>query len=336
MQALLKSSGAEQRPGLDAARLERAPAELDITVVVPIAERHDDLAELHRAFSREIEKITCRYEFIFVIDGGFEEAYRTIRSLKENDPRIRIVKFAGRFGESVALAKGFEKARGDIIVTLSAYFQVEASEIHKAYRAINEGIDLVLMRRHPRRDSLFNRIQSAVFHWLAWRLIGSPFRDISCGFRAMRRYVAESLVLYGDLHRFLPAIALKQGFRVKELEARQSALDTSIRVRGLETYALRLLDLATLFFLLRFTTRPLRFFGLAGSLLLIPGAAICAWLSAWKLLGHPIAGRAFVFILGVLLVAIGIQTVLLGLIGEIIIFTHAREAEEHAAFEVLE
>lgn len=336
MQALLKSSGTEYGPGPDSARPERARAGLDITVVVPITERHDDLVELYRTFSREIEKIAREHEFIFVIDGGFEEAYQTIKGLKENDPRIRIIKLTGKFGESVALAKGFEKARGDIIITLSAYFQIEASELPKAYQAINEGIDLVLVRRHPRRDSLFNRVQSTLFHWLTSRLIGSPFRDISCGFRAMRRYVAESLVLYGNLHRFLPAIALKQGFRVKEIEVRQSPLDTSLRIHGLESYLLQLLDLATLFFLLRLTTRPLRFFGLAGSLLLVPGAAICGWLSAWKLLGHPIAGRAFFFILGALLVAIGIQIILLGLIGEIIIFAQAREARGHEAFEVPE
>ena len=151
---------------------------------------------------------------------------------------------------------GFEKARGNSIFTLSAYFQVDATEFERVYLALKEECDLVITRRFPRRDSGVNRIQAAVFHWIISRMIGMSFKDISCGFRGMKRTVLENVYLYADLHRFLPALAVKSGFRVSEVKVKQDTRDLGIRLRGVGVYLRRLIDILTLFFLVKFTKKP--------------------------------------------------------------------------------
>jgi glycosyltransferase involved in cell wall biosynthesis len=301
----------------------------EISFVVPVVERHDDLIELYKRFSHEASKITERYEFIFVIDDGFERAYEAAKSLRAEDPRVRVIRLQGQSGEATALMVGFEKARGNLIFTLSAYFQVDATEFEKVYLALKDKCDLVITRRFPRRDSGVNRIQAAVFHWLISRMIGTSFKDISCGFRGMKRIVLENLCLYADLHRFLPALAVKSGFRVSEVKVKQDTRDLGIRLRGVGVYLRRLIDILTLFFLVKFTKKPLRFFGLVGSGLFGFGFLVSAYIAVWKLTGNAIAEKAYILLLAVLCLVLGLQTVFMGLIGEIIIFTHAREMKDY-------
>ena len=301
----------------------------EISFVVPVVERPDDLEELYASFSREVSKITGRYEFVFVVQDGFEHAYETAKSMRAADPRVRVIRLQGQSGESTALMVGFEKARGELIFTLSAYFQVDPSEFEKVYLSLKEDCDLVITRRFPRRDSSVNRIQAVVFHWIISRMTGMSFKDISCGFRGMKHTVLENVCLYADLHRFLPALALKSGFRVSEVKVKQDRRDLGIRLRGLGVYLRRLIDILTLFFLVKFTKKPLRFFGLVGSVLFGFGFAVSAYLAVWKLAGHAIAEKAYILLLAVLCLVLGLQTVFMGLIGEIIIFTHAREMKDY-------
>ena len=224
-----------------------------------------------------------------------------------------------------------------MILTLSAYFQIEPYETHKILHKLSEdGLDLVISSRYPRMDSLFNRAQAKVFHWLIGMLTGTKFRDISCGLRAMRRRVAVEVQLYGDLHRFFPLLARQKGFKVEEISLRQSPSDAQRRVYNPGVYLRRLLDILTLFFLFKFTKKPLRFFGLIGSGLLGAGAAITGYLGIYRLLGLGAIADRPLLILGVLLMVLGIQLFSIGLLGELIIFTHARDVKEYQIEEVLE
>jgi len=323
----------EAEPCADwAARMRR----VELSIIVPVAERHDDLEGIYRDFSQAIEEHTRSFEFIFALDGKFRRLYGDLKRLKEEDDRIRILSFNSIFGESALLSVAFRKARGSYLFTLPAYRQVEPYEFSQLYEALKGGADLVVAARHPRRDPLPNRIQAAVFNRVAAGATGVRFHDIACGVRGLSHRTAEEINLYGDMHRFLPALAVRQGLRVREVTVNQDGRDTGCRVYGIGIYVRRLLDLLTLFFLLKFTRKPLRFFGFAGSAILAAGAAISLYLGVIRLIfGEPISNRPLL-LLGVLLITIGLQIVFLGLIGELITFTHARDMNDYHIDEILE
>lgn len=316
---------------------EKKTQSIDLSVVVPISERYDDLRSLYMQHAKEFSAGGYSYEFIFVLDGPHPEALETLLKLKTEYPRIKVVKLSHWFGEATALSAGFESAGADVIVTIASYFQVEPNEVtHILKKLKGEGKDLVISWRHPRIDSMFNRVQSRIFHSITQLLTGMRYHDISCGLRAMKRQVAEEVQLYGDLHRFFPLLAYQRGFKVAELPVRQSGLDVKKRIQPPGVYLRRLLDILTLFFVFKFTKKPLRFFGLLGSGLFGGGAIITGYLGIYRLLGMgPIAGRPLI-VLGALLIVLGVQLFSIGLLGEIIIFTHARESKEYQVDEILE
>lgn len=314
------------------------PAEsVDLSVVVPISERHDDLRELYLQYSKELSTNGHSFEFIFVVDGPIHRALHALKALKKEYPQIQVITLNRCFGEATALSLGFEKTSGSVILTLASYFQVQPHQIHLILqKLVEDENDLVIAWRHPRIDSLFNRAQSRVFHWLIRMLTATRFHDISCGLRAMKRKVVEEVQLYGDLHRFFPLLVYQRGFKVAEVPVLQSWHDAKRRVYGLGVYLRRLLDILTLFFLLKFTKKPLRFFGLVGSGLCGAGAIITGYLGLYRLLGFGgVAGRPLL-ILGVLLIVLGIQLFSIGFLGEIIIFTHSREQPDYAIDTVVE
>jgi glycosyltransferase involved in cell wall biosynthesis len=259
-----------------------------------------------------------------------------LSELKKDYPEIKVIALNRTFGEATALSVGFEKAKAPVIITLAAYFQVEPQEIHNMLKSLSEtGNDLVISWRYPRIDSRFNRIQSLVFHWLTRILTGTSYHDISCSLRAMKRKVTQEIHLYGELYAFLPLLAYQRGFKVIEIPVQQSQRDTKRRVYGLGVYFKRILDILTVFFLFKFTKKPLRFFGLLGSGVFGAGMVVTGYLGIYRLLGlGPIAGRPLL-ILGVLLVVLGVQLFSIGFLGEIIIFTHAKKFKEYNIDKIL-
>jgi glycosyltransferase involved in cell wall biosynthesis len=307
-----------------------------VSVVVPISERYDDLREIYLQYAREISSMGLAHEFIFVLDVPDRGALETLKALKKEYPAIVIITLGRWFGEATALSAGFEVAKGAVIVTVPAYFQVEPSAVQQMVQEFGKKEqDLVIARRCPRIDSWFNRAQSRVFHALIRILIGTNYQDISCGLRVMKRKVAQEIRLYGDLHRFLPLLAHQRGFKIAEVPVRQSPHDAKRRVYGPGVYLRRLLDILTLFFLYKFTKKPLRFFGLVGSGVFCAGAILTGYLGIDRILGVPLASRPLL-ILGVLWMVFGVQLFSIGLLGEIIIFTHAHDAKEYHTEEIVE
>jgi glycosyltransferase involved in cell wall biosynthesis len=298
------------------------PAEPGIvSVVVPVVERVDDLMAVYQAFARELERRSDEFEFLFVFDGRFVPPPELI-ALSRKKPGVRILRFAREFGETAALRLGIEKSRGDLVLTLPAYFQVEPEGVGRLLDAINAGAEMAIANRSPRLDSWLNRMQSRVFHRILGGVTDQRFHDMACGVRVMRRAVAEALPLYGDLHRFIPALALREGYRVEEVPVAQHPSDAKLRVYRPGVYFKRLLDIAAFFFLAKFTERPLRFFGLVGSVFLVSGGALSLMLLIQRFEGQGIANRP-VLLLAVLMVAIGVQLIGLGLVGEIIVHLRA-------------
>ena len=310
---------------------------IEMSIIVPVVERYDDLEKLYNSYAEEIKKVTNAFEFIFVIDGHMRNAFSEVKRFLYKDPHIKLIKFPRTFGEASAISAGFEKARGRYIFTLSAYFQAEPDELRRLYNAlINDECDIAISMRSRESDSLFNRFQSFLFHKTLKLLTGTNFKDITCGLRGMKREVIGVFDIYGDLHRFIPILAQHQGLRVKELRVKQRKEDTKVRVYKLRTYLNRLIDIVTLLFLLRFTYRPMRFLGLIGSILIISGLAINVYLIYFRLVGSVALTNKPSLFLASLLIVIGIQIFAVGLVGEILIYTHSKSAKHFNIREIIE
>ena len=322
------------------AQNEHAPSdpivvEPDVSVVVPISERHDPVHRLYDLYAGELKKLQKEFEFIFVLDGFFPKALKDLDELiKANEP-VRIVKFSRSFGESIALMEGFRRANGKAILTLAAYIQVEPAGIADAFAAYDQGYDLVITRRFPRKDPLLNRIQSQGYHYLVRRLTGTSFRDITCGMRVIKRNILKEFVLYGDLHRFIPIFAWQRGIQTKEVDVPQRKEDTELRLVRPGVYLRRLLDILTLFFLVKFTRKPLRFFGLIGAALFCPGFLITLYMGALRIFASVALSNRPILLVGFLLMVFGLQILSVGLVGELILFNQAKDIRDYHVEQII-
>lgn len=303
----------------------------DVSVVVPVVDQLGDPRRIVDEFASELHQLGKSCEFIFVVNSEREDWTSALRELQRSaQEAISVAVLAKPFGEATALAVGFQQARAETIVTTGCYFQIETSEIGKALAKLEQGeADLVIGRRYPRRGSWPNRAQAALFHWLVRNLTSTKFHDITSGFRVMSRRVALKLDLYADLHRFIPIVANNQGFTVHEVKLKQHVDDRPKRVYGPASQLRRTIDILTIFFLSKFTQRPLRFFGAIGFVVFGIGLAISLYLTLYRLLGFGGIADRPLLLLGILLLVFGVQSISIGLLGEIIIFTHARTIKEY-------
>lgn len=306
-----------------------------LSVIVPVGGRRADLREIYAEYKAGVAAVGLPYEFIFVLDGPHVQAARMLQELLNEGEEITVLTLTRTFGESAALMAGFERASGDGIVTLPAYHQIEGGEIRKLVAALSDS-DVAIGHRWPRYGGLFDRARRAVFHGLVNFVTSSSFRDLGCGARALRRQVVEELDLYGDQHRFIAILAGRLGFRISEVDIAQSPRDRWTRIYRPREYARHFLDVFSVFFLVRFTKRPLRFFGMLGAATFGVGALVMVWLSIQRLfLDQQLADRP-ALLLGALLVVLGMQIFALGLLGELIIFTHARGMKDYRVEEVIQ
>lgn len=310
--------------------------DIEISVIIPVSERHDDLIQLFSSHLPIIKNNFSSFEIIFVIDGNFPKAEKDVNSIIENHKNVKKIKFNRNFGEAKAIKAAFAESSGKLILTLASYFQVEPSEIEKLINKFDAGVDVLFGCRYPRKDSALNKLQALVFHWLVNKMTNESFNDISCGVRLIRRDVLKKINIYGDLHRFIPLLAIHKGFRVKEIPLKQAQQDIHLRVYQPGIYLRRLLDILTLFFLIKFTQKPLRFFGLLGSSLGFIGLIISA-ITIWqRIFGEQgLSGRPL-FLVGILFLLIGLQTFFIGLVAEIILFMHMPSEPEYTIEEIVE
>jgi glycosyltransferase involved in cell wall biosynthesis len=306
-----------------------------LSAIIPVGGRHGDLAALYREYRSALASLGRTAEFIFVLDGPRPRAIEQIEQLLRAGEKLTVIELTRQFGEATALMAGFQRATADIIVTLPAYHQIEASEIGQLVRALDSA-DMAIGHRWPRVGNAWERARRGAFHGILAKVTGLRFSDLGCSARAFDRRVLEEISLYGDQHRFLPVLANRQGFRVTEVKVRQSPRDRFEGSYKPRDYTRRALDIFSVFFLVRFTKRPLRFFGMIGAVTFGLGAFITAWLVVDRLfLGNPLGSRP-ALLLSSLLVVLGLQLFALGLLGELIIFTHAREMKDYKIDRVIE
>jgi glycosyltransferase involved in cell wall biosynthesis len=309
--------------------------DVELSVIVPVGSRQADPATLHAEYKAGLDKLGQRYELIFVLDGPREKFAAGLRTLLDGGERFTVISLSRSFGEATALMAGFEHASGQAIVTLPAYHQIEAVEVAKLVAGLDSA-DVVIGRRWPRVGGPFERMRRAAFHGLLGWVTRLKFHDLGCGARAMDRRVLEEIQLYGDQHRFLAVLADRQGFRVREMDVQQSPKDRFTGVYEPREYTRGLLDIFTVFFLVRFTKKPLRFFGMVGVTTFAVGALAVTWLVIERLFfGQALAERP-ALLLASLLVVLGLQLFALGLLGELMIFTHARGLKDYQIERVIQ
>jgi glycosyltransferase involved in cell wall biosynthesis len=315
--------------------MNKADGTVQISAIVPVGKRHSDTAALYADYKVGLDKTGVPYEMIFVLDGRRPEAATALRLLQSKGENLTVIGLSRDFGEATALMVGFERAVGSVIVTLPAYYQIEGSEIPKLVTALASA-DIAVGRREPRAGGRLEALRRAGFHKVVAKVTGLQLRDLGCGAQAMKRKVLEEISLYGDLHRFLAVLADRQGFRVTEIDVRQSAKDRFEGHYRVREYAHRALDIITVLFLVRFTKKPLRFFGMIGVSTFGLGALLLLYLVIDRaFFGQPLADRP-ALLLASLLAVVGLQLFAIGLIGELIIFTHARDIKDYQVDEVIQ
>jgi len=289
-----------------------------VSIVILVDERPEPLDALYDEFSAPLRAAGIPHEFLFLVEPSRESFAASLDRLVTSGAPVRRLLLSQAVPEGALARLAADQARYDTLLLMPAYRRVEAAALPLLVAQLAGGADVALARRDPRSDPGLNRLQALAFHGLVNAISPRRFADIGCGVMALRRSVLTELPLHGEFFRFLPVLAAREGFTVLELSVRQHSADQRTRVYPAGTYIRRLVDLLGLYFLVRFTDRPLRFFGLVGGVLGLAGAVVLLLLFIQRLQGIGIANRPLL-LLGLLLLVLGIQAVALGLVAEIIV-----------------
>ena len=290
-----------------------------ISFVIPFKDEEPTLVELCERIVAATRPTGRSCELIFVDDGSRDGGGARIAELSALYPgTVRLVELRGNFGKSAALAAGFERAAGDVVFTLDADLQDDPREIPRFLAALDGGLDVVSGYKQTRHDPWHKVLPSRVFNWMVRRLTGVPVHDINCGFKCYRAEVLRDVRVYGELHRFIPALAAWNRYRVGEIVVEHHPRRFGVSKFGAGRFFRGLMDLLTVTFLSRYDRKPLHFFGWPGAASFLAGLAICGFLTAVKLSGESIGQRPLLT-LGVLLIVIGVQILATGLLAELVV-----------------
>ncbi len=290
---------------------------VDVSIVVPLLNERDNLEPLWSQIQEAMTPLKRRYEVIFVDDGSADNSFQILEKLHAEHRQVKAIQFRMNHGKSAALAVGFEMACGDVIITMDADLQDDPAEIPNLLNKLQEGYDLVSGWKFKRHDPISKTIPSKLFNKVTAVISGINIHDFNCGLKAYRREVIESIRVYGELHRYLPVLAHWKGFRIGEIKVRHHPRIHGRSKFGLSRFINGFLDLLTVSFLTKYTRRPMHLFGVLGLVLFLAGLVINLYLTYLWLQKVGIGRRPLLF-LGILLVIVGVQFLLMGLIGEMI------------------
>jgi glycosyltransferase involved in cell wall biosynthesis len=310
---------------------------MDVSIVVPLYNERYNLAPLHRELDQVLRGINRTYEILFIDDGSSDGSAEALREIGSRDDRVRVIRLARNSGQTAALACGLHHARGEAVVAIDADGENDPADIPRLIDKLDEGFDLASGWRTGRwRASPFTRrLPSVAANALISRMTGVRLHDYGCTLKAYKRNLAQSLRLYGEMHRFVPAIAAEQGARIAEVEVNFRPRRTGRSKYGPGRIVRTLLDLMTVRFLSGYSTRPIQIFGLIGLSMGALGAAWTAILVFEKVaLGQKLGNRPALW-LAVLLVVVGVQFVSLGLIGEMLARTY-HESQDKPVYVIKE
>ncbi|UCE80201.1 MAG: glycosyltransferase family 2 protein [Nitrospiraceae bacterium] len=292
---------------------------MNVSVVIPLYNEEENVLELHKSLKSVLDALALEYEILFVDDGSTDDTLLKLQDIQSDDNHVVIIVLRRNFGQTAAFAAGFEHAHGDIIITMDGDLQNDPRDIPKLLERTKHH-DLVSGWRKQRKDPFFSRrLPSFIANWLISKVTGIKLHDYGCSLKAYRREVIKNLNLYGEMHRFIPAVASWYGITIDEVETAHHP-----RRKGASKYSLTrtlrvILDLITVKFLQSFSTKPLQFFGPFGIGSGFLGFLISLYLTIEKLFyGKDIGGRPLL-LLGILLIIVGVQFIGMGLLGEMVV-----------------
>jgi len=299
-----------------------------ISAVVPVFNEKESLEVFYKELVKELQKIDKDYEVIFVDDGSTDTSLKILKQIAKTDKQVRIYSFRKNSGKAEALTLGFQKARGDYIVTLDADLQDKPQEIAKLLKEAKKGNwDVVSGWRKDRSDPWRKIISSKLFNYLASAFWGLKLHDYNSGLKLYSREAAKSLNLYGGMHRFIPLLAFDQGFSVTEVAVQHDERKYGKSKYGFSKIFKDLPDMFTMLFLTKYAKRPLHLFGLIGGIFLIAGIGISVYLTALHFEGYAISRRPLLF-LGMLFIISGFQVLFTGFLADLIINLSNKKTKE--------
>ena len=311
-------------------------SEVDLSVVIPLYNEEDSIESLYEELSPVMESLDLAYEVIIVDDGSQDRSFSHLKTIHERDPRWKIIRFRRNYGQTAGLAAGFNAAAGDVVITLDADLQNDPRDIPKLLAKLDEGYDIVSGWRKDRKEPfLTRRLPSMTANWLISASTGVILHDYGCTLKAYRSVVVKNIHLYGELHRFIPAVASSIGVTVAEVPVNDRARRFGKSKYGIMRTFRVLLDLITVRFILSYSTRPLQVFGGLGLAMGALGALISLVLTYIKLVQGENIGDRPLLILAVLLIILGVQMVSIGLVAEIVVRTY-HESQEKPIYMVRE
>ncbi|MDD8014084.1 MAG: glycosyltransferase family 2 protein [Acidobacteriota bacterium] len=306
---------------------------IDLSIVIPVYNEGENLEDLYQEINAACGRLQKSCEIIFIDDGSTDNSMAVLRGIHGRDPKVKIIRFRKNFGQTPALSAGFDYARGDIIITLDADLQNDPGDFPRLLEKVDEGYDIVSGWRKSRKDRFLTRlVPSKIANWLISHITHVRLHDYGCTLKAFRREVVKNIHLYGEMHRFIPAIASDMGVSIAEVEVNHRP-----RRRGKSKYNIFrtprvILDLLTVKFLLSYSTRPLQIFGIFGLVSGLTGGILAIVLSYQRLvLRQAIANRPLL-LLAILLIVIGIQFITLGLLAEIMVRAYHESSQKRTYF----
>lgn len=308
----------------------------ELSVVVSVRNESLNLVELCNELTSTLEKWGRQYEVIIIDDGSVDNTFAILEELQAKDARFRIVRFRRNFGQTAGFAAGFSRARGRLIVTTDGDLQNDPSDIPAMIELLESGYDMVCGWRKDRQDRwLTRKLPSIIANWLISWATGVKLHDYGCSLKVFRSEVVKSLKLYGEMHRFLPAIASEVGVQIAE-----TVVNHRPRRHGRSNYGLSrtirvILDLITVKFLLSYSTRPLQIFGLVGIVIGLPGLFITGWLSYLRLFEYQSIANRPLLLLGIMLIFTGMQLLTVGLLAELQVRTY-HESQDKPIYVIRE
>jgi glycosyltransferase involved in cell wall biosynthesis len=295
----------------------------DVSIVIPLFNEAENLKLLWTQLRDSLENWEKSYELVFVDDGSTDGSLDLLKKLQAHDDRLTVISFRRNFGQTAAFSAGFDFARGDVIVTMDGDLQNDPADIPRLLAKIDEGYDVVSGWRVNRQDKYWNRrLPSQIANRLISKLTGVALHDYGCSLKAYRREVVQNIKLYGEMHRFIPALASWMGIQVAEIPVNHRARQFGSSKYGIGRTIRVILDLLTVKFLLHYVTRPIQIFGFFGLISLGSGTLVAVYLTALRLFfGQPLSDRP-ILLLAILLIVLGVQLIIMGLLGELIVRTY--------------
>jgi dolichol-phosphate mannosyltransferase len=291
-------------------------SEIELSVLLPAYNEADNLPEVVPAIAAALGDTGRSWEIVVVDDGSTDGTRTVMAGLRS--PQVRYIRLRRNSGKSAALSMGLDHVRGDLVVLMDADGQDDPAELPKLLAELDTGVDLVTGRRAVRHDRFVKRTTSRLYNGATAKVTGVPGKDFNSGFKVMRRDLADSLEMYGELHRYIPVLAVWNGFRVSEVDVEHRERLHGASKFGRARFWRGFLDLVTVKFLTTYTARPFHLFGGVGFVIGAVGSVLLAWMLASKVAGNAIGSRPALQ-LGVLLVVVGVQMVSLGLLAELVV-----------------